>query len=579
MESASLETSLVQLCMDAAAPDAPPAELVPVRKGWRREVWVLVAMLVVLAAPWLLKPKESTAPASYDRRLVILTPHHEKIRQEFALAFTRYWREKTGQVVYIDWRTGGTAELAMLLRSEYGGAFQHYWTRTLKKDWSHEVGLAYANSKLKSTDESAAGVARRAFMESNVGIGIDLFFGGGSFDFEQQASAGILVAADPSGKFGLKPLREKHPDWFTDEVIPPSVSGEPFYDQEMRWVGTCLSSLGICYNSDVLKRLGVEKAPTQWADLADPRLIGQVALSDPNKSGTVTKSLEQLIQQQMQLRLEELTKDPATFSTEETRLKAALEQGWERGLRLIQRVSANARYFTDSATKIPLEVCQGDSAAGMCIDFYGRSFEEQVRKADGSTRIHFVAPVGGSSIGVDPVAMLRGAPDPELAMAFMEFVLTPEGQKLWNYQPGTAGGPQEAALRRLPVRRDFYTAENQALMTDAGLLPFEQAKLFTYRPEWTGSLFGAVRFLVKVMCIHVHADQQRAWKAIIAADFPPRAVAAFEDVSLVNYEATKRLAADLGKKDKELEMRLTREMTQRFRRHYELAYQLAKEGK
>jgi iron(III) transport system substrate-binding protein len=555
------------------------ADLVPVRRGWRREVGVIIALLAVLAAPWWLKPSQSSAFSNYDRRLVILTPHHGKIRQEFARAFARYWREKTGQVVYVDWRTGGTAELAMLLRSEYGGAFQQHWTRTLEKEWSHEVGLAYASSKVKPTDESVAGMARRAFLESNVGIGVDLFFGGGSFDFEQQASAGILVAADPSGKFGLKPLMKKHPEWFTDEVIPLRVSGEPFYDAELRWVGTCLSNLGICYNSDVLKRLGIEQEPSQWADLADPRLVGQVALSDPNKSGTVTKSLEQLIQQQMQLRLEELAGDPGLLSTEESRLGAALEQGWERGLRLIQKVSANARYFTDSATKIPLEVSQGDAAAGMCIDFYGRSLEEQVRRPDGSTRIHFVAPAGGSSVGVDPVGMLRGAPDPELAMAFMEFVLSPQGQKLWNFRPGTEGGPVEASLRRLPVRRDFYTAENLASMSDAGLLPFEQAEQFTYRPEWTGSLFNAVRFLVKVMCIHVHQDQQRAWKAIIEAGFPPRALAVFEDVSLANYGAAKNLAADLAKKDKELEMRLTREMTQKFRRQYELAYQLAKESR
>ena len=37
-------------------------------------------------------------------------------------------------------------------------------------------------------------MARRAFLTSDViGIGIDLFFGGGSYDFAQQAAAGRLV--------------------------------------------------------------------------------------------------------------------------------------------------------------------------------------------------------------------------------------------------------------------------------------------------------------------------------------------------------------------------------------------------
>ena len=34
--------------------------------------------------------------------------------------------------------------------------------------------------------------------------------------------------------------------------------------------------------------------PVAWADLADPRYYGQIALSDPGKSGSVTKALEML---------------------------------------------------------------------------------------------------------------------------------------------------------------------------------------------------------------------------------------------------------------------------------------------
>jgi iron(III) transport system substrate-binding protein len=94
----------------------------------------------------------------------------------------------------------------------------------------------------------------------------------------------------------------------------------------------------------------------------------------------------------------------------------------------------------------------------MCIDFYGRSAEEDVRKADGTSRVGFIAPLGGTSISVDPIGLLRGAPDPEIATAFIEFVLGEPGQKLWSFRVGEPGGPHQHALRRLPVRHDLYTA-------------------------------------------------------------------------------------------------------------------------
>ncbi|HEY2572785.1 MAG TPA: extracellular solute-binding protein, partial [Verrucomicrobiaceae bacterium] len=500
-----------------------------------------------------------------------------------------YWKQKTGEVLYVDWRVpGGTSEISMFLRSEYTAAFERHWTRDLGLPWTQEVASAFANYKVTVPKELGATLtteqqARKEFLDSNTSIKTDLFFGGGSFDFEQQAKAGILVSADESKKHGLGPLMMRHADWFAESVIPESTSGEPFYDKERRWVGNCLSSMGIVFNRDVLKRLGIEKEPAQWSDLADPRYAGAIALSDPNKSGTVTKALEQIIQQQMLQAIEELRaefrKDRRSFRGGEKEVEErGVALGWERGLQLIQRICANARYFTDAATKIPLEVSQGDAAAGMCIDFYGHSFEEQVRRPDGSTRVGFIAPKGGSSFGVDPVGMLRGAPEPQVAEAFMEFVLSDEGQKLWNYRVGVKDGPVQDALRRLPVRKDFYTEAHRAFMTDAAAQPFEDAKSFTYHQEWTGSLFNVIRFLVKVMCIDSHDEQKQAWKSLWKHDFPKRATEVFSDMSFASYSNAQDLAAQLNRKDKQLEVQKARDYTTRFRQQYDRAGELAVHG-
>ena len=541
---------------------------------WRKEAAVITAMLLTMIGPFLLKPKQSTAPAHYDRRLVIITPHHDRIREEFGQAFASHWKETTGQTLFIDWRVpGGTSEIAMLIKSEATAAFQQYWQRDLNKAWTPSAAQNCLNAKAPPEDE-----ARKAYLASDVGTGMDVFFGGAAYDFEQQAKAGTLVPGDGE-KTGISALMNKHPDWFGESGIPEKLSGEPFRDPQGRWCGACLSSSGIVFNRDVLRRIGIGDDPDAWEDLADPRYYGQIALSDPGKSGSVTKALEMLIQQQMQIAIDRLKADPSLKLTPEELEVRGVAEGWDAGLRLILRISANARYFTDFSTKIPLEVARGDAAAGMCIDFYGRSAEEGVRKADGTSRVGFVAPLGGTSISVDPIGLLRGAPDPELATAFIEFVLGDPGQKLWSFRVGEDGAPRRHALRRLPVRHDLYTAENIPRMSDGKEAPFEKAKAFTYHAERTGAAFSAIRFLVRVICVDSHDELHASWKTIIDAGMPERAITVLEDLTRVKYEAaTGNIAKILSARDKVQETRLARELGDAFRTQFIRAGTMARRG-
>jgi ABC-type Fe3+ transport system substrate-binding protein len=556
----------------------PPAESptgsVPSAPGSSRWAagWVLLALLATLTGPFLLKPKEADSASHYDRRLVIISPHNERVRHEFGRAFTDAWKARTGETVYMDWRIpGGSSEVTLFLKSEFAGAFQYHWEKQRQQAWTHDIATGFADPRTEANSPSpqrpAAGLARRDFLDSTVGVGIDLLFGGGSYDFQQLADAGYLVAGDAARDSGLAAVMARHPVWFSDAAIPKSVSGEPFRDRDNRWSGVVLATFGMVFNRDVLARLGITKPLEQWSDLTDPRLRGQIALADPTKSGSVAKAFELIIQQQMH---------EAVAGAPDANTEAALERGWNAGLRLVQRISANARYFTDSAAKIPLEVTRGDAAAGMAIDSYGRASAEFVRRQDGQSRVGFVAPRGGTSVSVDPIALLRGAPDPELATAFIEFVLSPRGQKLWAYRAGTPEGPIEQALRRLPVRRDFYTAANRPFMSDPDEQPYVQAESFVYEPGWTGSLFGAIRFLVRVMCVDTHAEQREAWRAIIDHGMPAESLAAFHDLSgLSRTETLARVATVLRAKDKVAEVQLARELVTVFRERYQRAYQLA----
>jgi len=474
------------------------------------------------------------------------------------------------------------------LKSDFANAFENLWRKETGQKFTIKIRDSFSNPKLdaqlspdptgynerlnrvqlatqQGTIDETQLLSREMFLRSNIGIGIDLFFGGGANDFSKQASLGALVATDPSGKYGPAALAREHPEWFGDDVIPAIVSGEPFRDSDFRWVGTVLSAFGICYNRDVFGRLGVP-TPEQWVDLANPGLFGQIALADPSKSGSATKAYEMLIQQKIQQILQATQMQARDIAEIE---QDAVRQGWEEGIRMIMKISANGRYFSDAATKVPQDVAQGEAAAGMCIDFYGRTFNEIKKQKDGSSRIQFVMPENGTSIGADPIGLLRGAPNPELAHRFLEYVLSTDGQKLWNFLPGTPGGPTRFALRRPPIRKDFYTAENQTHMTDADVNPYKLSEGFTYQAKWTQETFDGIRFAIRCACVDTHIEQRAAWKSLIDAGMPPEALAEFEDISAINYDQIMgEIRSVLKSKNKIQEVTLARNLSGHFRAKY-----------
>lgn len=496
------------------------------KKFWNKRLGVIAVLVAVALAPLMLQQTDSVQRSDSDEVLVVISPHNETIRNEFALAFNAYWQEKTGKKVFVDWRTpGGTSEIRLVLDNKFNGA------------------------------------------KENEGIGIDVFFGGGEYIFEKMAKA---------GRFQKLEVFETHQTWFEGESgISQEFGGETFYSKQQLWVGVCLSQFGICYNVDGLQKLGLTP-PTCWDDLGDPQYFGQIAMADPTKSGSVARAFEMLVQQKVQDSLEQTKLEPG--ETESLRRLRAIRYGWANGLNLIQKIAANTRYFTDSASKIPHDVAQGNAAAGMCIDFYGRSYNEKLKKTDGTSRLQWVAPLGGTSLSVDPVAVFRGAKNQTVAQGFVEFLLSERGQVLWNAKLGSRFGPQQRVLRRLPVRPAVYSKENVADFTDPEELPYKGDPQLVYKEEITGPVFGALRTIVKSMCIDSHKELQAAWVALAENDFPERALAHFHDVSYVSYDKTVGgISEQLQRKNKLEAIEMAKRMSGIFRRTYSEAIQLAEE--
>jgi hypothetical protein len=121
----------------------------------------------------------------------------------------------------------------------------------------------------------------------------------------------------------------------------------------------------------------------------------------------------------------------------------------------------------------------------------------------------------------------------------MEFVLSPRGQKLWNFRVGTPGGPVRYALRRLPILPSLYAPSFDAVRSDPAERPYDEARAFVYHPAWTGPLLRAITFIIRVMCLDAHDELATAYRDLFRAGFPPRASALFDDVTLFDYAAAR----------------------------------------
>jgi ABC-type Fe3+ transport system substrate-binding protein len=514
-------------------------------------------LAILLLGPLALHRDSGHSDAHPDDTLIIITPHNEPTRFEFARAFRDAHFAATGRTVFVDWRTvGGTSEIARYVAAQYLGSFRNYWTGTLNRVWTPDC-VSFDDPKAATPGAVAA---RKAFLSSNAGCGIDLFFGGGSFDYIQMAAAGRLVNSG---------IVAAHPELFAPSgaaarlstQIPQSLAGEPLWDPKGCWIGACMSAFGICYNSDSLARLHIAQPPSEWTDLTDPAYAGQLALADPTSSGSVAKAFEMIMQQQI------------------AEAGGNVPQGWLRGMQLIQRISANARYYTNEATQIPYSVQAGDAAAGMCIDFYGRFESESVQRPDGTSRMVYVTPIGGSSTGADSIGLFRGAPHPDVAREFIDFVLSQQGQKLWCFRAGAPGGPEKYTLRRLPIRPDMYAPQWRPYEADPDVDPYAPGTNLVYHPQWTASLFSVLSFSIRTAFIDSNDELKAAWQALIAAHFPPKATALFSDMSALDYaQVSGPIREALRSPNKLISVELACTLDDHFRAQYTQAAALAREG-
>jgi ABC-type Fe3+ transport system substrate-binding protein len=520
-----------------------------IRLTMRAAIWITL-FAIVLVLPYAMRGAVSHhAPAvEGTTRLVVITPHSQEIREEFSRAFSRWYRRKFDETIVLDYRLpGGTNDILRQLTTTYRAA------------------------------RDAAG-----HLPANFRPEIDVAWGGGDYFFDvelkRQANVlepmnldpGLLSAAFPSPKLAGVRLYDYSPEEGTDQ--------RPY------WVGVCLSSFGIVYNSDLYRSLDLPP-PRQWTDLVNTKLDGLIALADPTHSGSIALAYMMVLQRAMaDAEAAYFRANPGTGQLSKAELaarpdyQAAIARGWKEGMSRLMLIAANARYFTASASEIPNEVGNGDAAAGIAIDFYGRVLEEQV----GPQRCHFLAPVAATAISPDPVGILDGVKGERYVAAnrFVEFLLSREGQRLWNVKAGEPGGPMERSLRRLPIRRDVYA--DQSGWADP-VNPFQDASGFNERADWM-ALFGETRLMWRIAWIDNRDALKRAYRAVLAVGDTSRRQELLE--KLADVPVTMQDLADAARTRKELTSKhedlagwSARYQIALARRFYEHYRQVAREAK
>ncbi len=434
---------------------------------------IFLAMAVVLGVPFAVRPPEARAPND-AQRLVIITPHVEPIRIEFARVFDEWHRAKFGAPVVIDWRVpGGTSDIQKQLKAIYQSAI--------------------ASGQLMPSGELAPGYPPLPF---------DLFFGGGTFE-HNETKKGVTVrppgaAQDVTLSMSIPAGLPQHQ---LDACFGTNQLGAGYLydpgnpdkgDPGQYWIGAAASGFGIVYNRDLLRALGLPD-PARWEDLCHPKLQTWIALADPRQSGSVATLYDSILN----------------------------NYGWDRGWRTLRRMAANSRTFTNSSTKVPLDVSQGEAAMGVAISHYGRFQAQAVMKPGESpenSRVGYIDPPGVVYIDADPITLMRAGPNPTIAKRFIEFCLSEPGQALWQFHVRPAHvtsvnesdpstwGPTQFELRRMSVRRDLFKNHMHRMVDKAS--PFEAAS--TVREKGWRS---AVAPMMGAFGIDTHAELVKAWSA------------------------------------------------------------------
>lgn len=239
------------------------------------------------------------------------------------------------------------------------------------------------------------------------------------------AQADVLLIADSVTMEGLK----KEGRLLRHEAADMSAYPAGIHDTGKHWFSTKLITTGIVYNTKAPQK------PAGWSDLVGREVRGQVVMPSPMVSGAAMIHA-------------------VTLTTNRA-------EGWK----YYEALKANGAIAAQGNGDVLKQVASGEKLYGMIVDFMAIR-----EKAKGAT-IEFVFPADGVSAIGEPVAILAGSKNPGAAKAFVDFLLSRDGQELalkQGYVPALpavalpAGYPARSAIKVLPFDAAKALADDAA---------------------------------------------------------------------------------------------------------------------
>ena len=211
-----------------------------------------------------------------------------------------------------------------------------------------------------------------------------------------------------------------------------------FLDPDHLWTGTNVHLLVVTQNT---KLLPPGQGPKTWDDLLDPKYKGKIAFTDPANSGSAFANATLLVEHW-----------------------GGGEAGWAR----LKTLFSNLKVLNRS-TLVFQGVGTGEYALGMSLEYAGALW------ASNGAPVTNVYPADGTLVSMEEIAILKGAPDPAAAKAFVDYINRKDVCEMML----------KATFRR-PARQDLdlkTLAGNMPALSGLKLLPYDEAAWTAKRSE------------------------------------------------------------------------------------------------
>lgn len=218
--------------------------------------------------------------------------------------------------------------------------------------------------------------------------------------------ADVLLIADSVTMESLK--RDGHLAAHAEADLTGYPAG--LHDKDKTWFATKLITTGIVYNT------AAPFKPTSWLDLVRPEVKGQLTMPSPLASGAAM--------------------------IHATTLATNLPAAWG----YYEQLKANGAEAAGGNGNVLKSVAGGEKLYGMVVDYM------PIREKAKGAPVEFVFPKEGVSAISEPVAILKSTKNLAAAKAFVDFLLSRDGQDLALKQGYVPAHPAVALPAGFPAR-------------------------------------------------------------------------------------------------------------------------------